>query len=647
MIRLLICDDSELTREALRASLAGPAEIEIVGEAADGEEAVALARRLRPDVVLMDVSMPVLDGIVATRRISELLPTVRIIAFAGSDETDVIAAMVEAGATSYCFKGAPPAELERAIADGADSPLGFTGLLDELAFEDHLDRRLARALADETSITLVLLELDELGRMDDLREGGPVRERALRDAARLVLAELQPDEELFRLGEAFAIVVQGDSRAGALAAERLRAALVGGGPDLDLPTMSAGIATCPSHAVKRDDLIRRADAALYAAMRTGRNRVVVYGERVPEPNDVATAAGLRLLVVDDDPSTRALLRTTFEVADFDVDEADDAPSAAVLIRARPPSVLVLDIAMPGMSGLAFCRQLKDDPATRAIRVVLLSGVAEGTEENAKAAGADAFLRKPFSPLALLTLVERLSGAEPSTPSPSSLGEVYGDQALMYARDLRHLVELERGQRVLLERAYSETVSALASALEWKDTGTRAHSQRVQLYAVEVARALEPRLLDDPSVEYGFLLHDVGKIGIPDHILQKPAPLTRAERNLIQTHTLLGHQMLAGVAFLRGDGVRIVRSHHERWDGGGYPDGLAGTEIPLGARVFAVADALDAMTSDRPYRSARSWGAAAEEVVRESGRQFDPDVVDAVCRVEPELEEIQRELAVRP
>jgi ribonuclease P protein subunit RPR2 len=644
VIRLLICDDSELAREALRASLTGPAEIEIVGEAADGEEAVALARRFRPDVVLMDVSMPVLDGIVATRRISALLPAVRIVAFAGSDQTDVIAAMIEAGASSYCFKSAPPGELERAIIGEADSRLDFGSLRDELAFEEHLDRQIERALASELSLTLVLLELDEPSRIDDLRESGSAREQTLRDVTRMLLAELEAGEDLFGLGEAFAVVIRGESRDGATAAERLLTAL--GGAAVPPPvSLSAGIATCPSHAVKRDDLIRRADAALYAAKRTGGNRVVVYGERVPE-REIATPEGLRLLVVDDDPSTRALLRTTFEVADFDVEEASDARSARASIRARAPSVLVLDIAMPGLSGLAFCEELKADPATRSVSVVLLSGVAEGTEENARAAGADAFLRKPFSPLALLTVVERLSGAEPSTPTPSSLGEVYGDQALMYARDLRHLVELERGQRVLLERAYSETVSALASALEWKDTGTRAHSQRVQLYAVEVARALEPRLLDDPSVEYGFLLHDVGKIGIPDHILQKPAPLTRAERNLIQTHTLLGHQMLAGVAFLRGDGVRVVRSHHERWDGGGYPDGLAGTEIPLGARVFAVADALDAMTSDRPYRRARSWADAAAEVVRESGRQFDPDVVEAVCLVEPELEEIQRELAVR-
>src|SRR5438105_8830848 len=151
-------------------------------------------------------------------------------------------------------------------------------------------------------------------------------------------------------------------------------------------------------------------------------------------------------------------------------------------------------------------------------------------------------------------------------------------------------------------------------------------------------------MHDPSTPYGFLLHDVGKIGIPDGILQKPGPLSPAERRRMQTHTVLGEAMLSNVAFLQGEGLRIVRSHHERWDGRGYPDELSGSEIPIGARIFSVADALDAMTSNRPYRRALSWSAARTEIVAESGRQFDPELVDVLGEIEPELREIQRELA---
>ncbi|HSJ95199.1 MAG TPA: HD domain-containing phosphohydrolase, partial [Gaiellaceae bacterium] len=142
--------------------------------------------------------------------------------------------------------------------------------------------------------------------------------------------------------------------------------------------------------------------------------------------------------------------------------------------------------------------------------------------------------------------------------------------------------------------------------------------------------------------YGFLLHDVGKIGIPDDILRKPRPLSEAEERLMRTHTVLGEQMLSGVAFLQGTGLAVVRHHHERWDGDGYPDRLRRQEIPLGARIFAVADSLDAITSDRPYREARSWEFARTEIQDEAGRQFDPDVVAAFVDVEPTLREIARE-----
>ncbi|HZC29820.1 MAG TPA: HD domain-containing phosphohydrolase, partial [Gaiellaceae bacterium] len=318
---------------------------------------------------------------------------------------------------------------------------------------------------------------------------------------------------------------------------------------------------------------------------------------------------MRILLVDDDPALRLLVATTFEVADVEVAEAEDAAAARRQIRHARPSVIVLDVNMPGTTGLELCRELKTDEATKDIPVVLLTGSDGGTSAAAKSAGADALLRKPFSPLELLAVAERLAGGLYGVPfrATKKRSAEPGEELLLYARDLRHMLELERGQRELLQSAYMETISALASALESKDTGTRAHSQRVQSYAIALARNVDDRrLADDPSTPYGFLLHDVGKIGIPDGILQKPGPLSPAERRRMQTHTVLGEAMLSGVAFLQGEGLKIVRSHHERWDGRGYPDGVASDEIPLGARIFAVADALDAMTSNRPYRRALSW-----------------------------------------
>jgi response regulator RpfG family c-di-GMP phosphodiesterase len=357
---------------------------------------------------------------------------------------------------------------------------------------------------------------------------------------------------------------------------------------------------------------------------------------------------LRILLVDDDPGLRTLLKTTFEVADVDVVEAESAEAARRKIRAARPDVIVLDVNMPKTTGLELCTELKQSPKTRDIPIVLLTG-SDGMTSGAaaKRAGAEAFMRKPFSPLELLSVAERLAGGLYGVPfrATKKRRRSGDEELLLYARDLRHMLELERGQRELLQSAYMETVSALASALESKDTGTRAHSQRVQSYASALANAVgEESVTRDQSTPYGFLLHDVGKIGIPDGILQKPGPLSPPERRRMQTHTVLGEAMLSGVAFLQGEGLKIVRSHHERWDGRGYPDGLTRAEIPLGARIFAVADALDAMTSHRPYRRAMSWNMARTEILEQRKRQFDPDVVDAFTAVEKDLRHIRRELA---
>jgi ribonuclease P protein subunit RPR2 len=351
---------------------------------------------------------------------------------------------------------------------------------------------------------------------------------------------------------------------------------------------------------------------------------------------------VRLLLVDDDENLRQVLRMTFESFDVLVDEADGAVTAREQLAAERPDVILLDVVMPGTDGLAFCRELKEDAATRSIPVVLLSG-ADGHAAAALEHCADANLSKPFSPLEVLAVVEQLAGGRYGVPFRATRKSAPEEQLLLYARDLRHLLELERGQRALLQNAYHQTVSALASALEQKDTGTGAHSQRVERYAVALARAIDPALADDPSAVYGFLLHDVGKIGVPDSVLLKPGPLTPGEWRQMRTHTVLGAQMLGDVVLLRGEGLRVVRSHHERWDGQGYPDSRSGEEIPIGARIFAVADTLDAMTSDRPYRKATGWSAAKKEILAGRGSQFDPDAVDAFRGCERELREIRQEL----
>jgi cyclic di-GMP phosphodiesterase len=274
-------------------------------------------------------------------------------------------------------------------------------------------------------------------------------------------------------------------------------------------------------------------------------------------------------------------------------------------------------------------------------VILLTG-EQISDTTARLAGAKGVVRKPFSPLELMSVIARVvEGGD----LRSRAGTAEDGQLLLYARDLASIARSERLQRQLLQEAYRQTATALADAVDVRDRGTGLHAQRVQRYALGLAEAVDPSLLDDPSLEYGFLLHDVGKIGISDEVLLKPGALTAEERELIHAHPTLGAQILNDVAMLQGAGLEVVRHHHERWDGAGYPDGLFGEKIPLSARVFAVADTLDAMTSDRPYRAALGWADAVEEILAQSGRQFDPHVVQAFAAQESNLRGVYEELSL--
>jgi HD-GYP domain-containing protein (c-di-GMP phosphodiesterase class II) len=195
----------------------------------------------------------------------------------------------------------------------------------------------------------------------------------------------------------------------------------------------------------------------------------------------------------------------------------------------------------------------------------------------------------------------------------------------YAADLREVFKQERNRAQELRRSYKATVLALANAVEARDAYTGRHAQRVAAYGLRIAHAagVEP----DPEIEFGFLLHDVGKVAVPDAILFKPGPLSEEERALMVRHPQIGSEILRHIDFL-DEAKSVVLHHHERWDGRGYPAGLAGEEIPLQARVFAVADALDALTTARPYRAACGWADARREIRAGSGTQFDPAIVAA-------------------
>jgi ribonuclease P protein subunit RPR2 len=213
----------------------------------------------------------------------------------------------------------------------------------------------------------------------------------------------------------------------------------------------------------------------------------------------------------------------------------------------------------------------------------------------------------------------------------------------YAADLRETFKQERARSHQLRESYMATVRALSNAVEARDAYTGKHAERVAAYGLELARAAGLRLADDPQTEFGFLLHDIGKVAIPDAILFKPEPLSDAERAVMERHAIIGWEILRDIEFL-GEAKLVVRHHHEHWAGTGYPDGLTGDAIPLAARVFSIADTFDALTTTRPYRAALRTGRAREIIAAEAGRQFDPAIAETFAEMpEAALERIRTEL----
>ncbi len=302
-----------------------------------------------------------------------------------------------------------------------------------------------------------------------------------------------------------------------------------------------------------------------------------------------------VLVADDERIARHVLRRTLEPAGYRVLEAADGETTMALAEAEDPDLFILDISMPGGDGISVCRQIKANPRTTLTPVIHVTGSIEREERLAALeAGSDDFVAKPFDTEELLTRVRSL---------------------LRTKRLTDHLISAEA------------VMVALARTVEARDSYTERHLQRVATRAVGVAGRIGLDSQQLETVRLGALLHDLGKIAVPDRVLLKQGPLSDEEYRQIQLHPEAGAEIVRPLTSVSAP-EPVVLHHHERFDGGGYPAGLRGEEIPLAARIVAVADSFDAITSDRPYRPARSYETAFEILEDGRGLQWDPDVVDA-------------------
>lgn len=349
--------------------------------------------------------------------------------------------------------------------------------------------------------------------------------------------------------------------------------------------------------------------------------------RLPAGDDLAhDPDDLRVVLVDDDESIRGVLTALLRDEGYEVRTASGAAAGLELIEDHDPAVVLTDLKMPDHDGLWLLqRALERDPD---VAVVLLTGFGQiDTAVEALRVGAADYLTKPVRLKQLTTSMERARERR----------RLRRDNR-RYQRGLEQLVAEKTAE---LEAAYGQisdsydlTLEALVTALDARECETSNHSQRVVNATLAIADRLGVEGEAREHIARGALLHDIGKIGVPDGVLLKPGRLDEDEWAEMRKHPEIGARILGGIEFLEA-ASEIVLTHQERWDGTGYPRGLAGTDIPLGARIFAVADALDAITSDRPYRRGRSVEYAREEIARYAGTQFDPDVVEAFLTISVE------------
>lgn len=343
----------------------------------------------------------------------------------------------------------------------------------------------------------------------------------------------------------------------------------------------------------------------------------------------------KILVVDDEERNRRLMEAMLLPLDYQVILARDGEEALAKVREIPPDVILLDIMMPKMDGFEVVRQLKKEAKT--IPVVMVTALRE-VEDRIKAldAGADDFLTKPVDKTELRARVSSLLKVK-----------AYNDYMRNYQEELE--VEVARRTEQLrqaleeVKAASLDTIYRLSRAAEYKDEETGAHIQRMSHYAAAVARRMG---LNEETVEtilYAAPMHDVGKIGIPDYILLKPGKLEPDEWEIMKQHTIIGAKILEGskAEFIKLANV-IALSHHEKWDGSGYPQGLKGSKIPIAGRITAITDVFDALTSRRPYKEPFSVEKSLSIIKECRGSHFDPEVVDAFFAVKKRVLDIKEE-----
>ncbi len=357
-----------------------------------------------------------------------------------------------------------------------------------------------------------------------------------------------------------------------------------------------------------------------------------------EPIPLADSVTLRVLIVDDEISVRKVMAAVLAQLGFPCETAASGEEALRVLETQRIDAVISDLQMPGMSGMELLAKVRQSyPQTVFLMVTGVDDIRVGVQ--AMRQGADDYLVKPLQVdanivLASLTRALHVKRLEQEVENyRHHLEEIVAEQTQQLREALRQI-----------ERSYDHTLEALGAAIDLRDGPTAGHSRRVFLYSIEIAKGMGGLENQMRNIAMGAWLHDIGKLAISDAILLKPGPLTDEERENMQRHAQIGYDLVKGIPFL-ADAAEIIFAHHERCDGSGYPRCLKSEEIPVGARIFAVADTFDAMTSDRPYRRALPFETSREVIQRGAGKQYNSQVATVFLSIPNETwEVIRRETA---
>lgn len=681
---IMIVDDEEATTEIIRRylKLAGFSRFSLITDSAQAVEAIV---EEQPDLVLLDLMMPV-NGVSILKEVRGRQETFRIpILTLTSNEEDVTrTTLLNLGANDFLQKPVHANELVARVRNALASKIAFdqlairsaqlqadvlqdalTGLANRRAFDFELHRKMIEWERQRTPVSLLLVDIDHFKMVND-RFGHQAGDTVLKEVANLVRDTTRKMDLPCRIGgEEFAVILPVTRVCESnLAAERIREKIEAAFIRTETATIRLTVSLGVANAMKGDDaqlLFRRADTALYASKQRGRNCATLHDgtkyvalDGTPTTVDVPEGPASedsvefninasRVTIIDDEPSTVAIVQAYLNRGGFErISTITDSSIAFNHIVEFCPDLVLLDIHMPGADGLMILKEMRDNERTRGIPVLFLTSSTEtGVKVEALNLGANDFLHKPINEAELLARVRN-----------TLMAKAHVDLLAGYSARLEHEVQLRTQQLVASRR---EAIQCLARAAEMRDDKTGQHVLRVGRYAAIIARELGFSGEQIVDLEHAAQLHDVGKIGVPDAILNKPDALTNEEFETIKEHCCAGSRIIRDDSGRASDNqgqiggfleecsspvmrlaALVAETHHEKWDGTGYPRGLQGEEIPIEGRITAICDVFDAISTSRPYKKAFPLDTCFKMIMEGSGTHFDPAVVAAFFSCQDEI-----------